>query len=395
MSDLLLVLNAGSSSLKFALFTLSDLDCRIRGAAEQGANGSYIVIEENGRESRRTTLGGDDFQLEALSALLDWLHERELTERLAGAGHRVVHGGTAFTRPLRVDEDALARMDELVLLAPLHLPHNLNAIHVLRRLEPSLPQVACFDTAFHATQSEIVRTYGLPAELTERGYIRYGFHGLSYEYIASRLDDILGRELAPGRVIVAHLGNGASLCALRDYRSVATTFGYSTLDGLIMGTRCGALDPGLVLQLIRDHGGDADRVERMLYNDSGLSGISGVSRDMRALLASDAPRAHFAVDLFVYRIVRECGSLTAALGGADALVFTGGIGARSAEIRSRVVDELDWLGAVLDHASNDGGTGRLDARGSRIAIAAVPTNEELVVARHTRALVAGEVAPPR
>ncbi len=388
MSDLLIVLNAGSSSLKFALYDIESLDCVMHGAAEHSAAGAHIEFREPHREREVSSLGDGEFQLDALTALLDWLHERGMIERLVGAGHRVVHGGTLFTRPLRVDEASLARMDELVLLAPLHLPQNLAAIHQLRRLQPALAQVACFDTAFHATQADIVRTYGLPAELTRRGYIRYGFHGLSYEYVASRLEDILGPQSADGRVIIAHLGNGASLCGLKDRASVATTFGYSTLDGLIMGTRCGALDPGLVLQLIRDHGGDPDVVERMLYRDAGLAGVSGIGRDMRALLDSDDPRARFAVDLFVYRIVRECGSLAAALGGIDAVIFTGGIGARSAPIRERVAEGLGWLGAVLDPARNGRDEIRFESQASRIALAAIPTNEEVVVARHTRSLVA-------
>lgn len=388
MSDLLIVLNAGSSSLKFALYELEGLECLMHGAAEQGASGAHVEFREPGQDRRRSSLDGGDFQLTALTALLDWLNDHGMTDRLAGAGHRVVHGGVSFTRPLRVDDESLARMDELVLLAPLHLPQNLEAIHQLRRLQPSLPQVACFDTAFHATQADVVRTYGLPEALTRRGYIRYGFHGLSYEYVASRLEDVLGPQSADGRVIVAHLGNGASLCALRDRASIATTFGYSTLDGLIMGTRCGALDPGLVLQLIRDHGKDPDVVERMLYRDAGLAGVSGISHDMRVLLGSDEPRARFAVDLFVYRIVRECGSLAAALGGVDAVIFTGGIGARAGEIRERVVDGLHWLGAAADPARNRLDEVRFESTDSRIALAALPTNEEIVVARHTRSLVA-------
>ncbi len=386
-ADLLLVLNAGSSSLKFALYEPLELRCEYRGSAEGGEGGGRIEISVADGQPWRASLKGDDFQRAAFAALFDWLNRHALTERLSAAGHRVVHGGVEFTAPIVVDDANLARMDDLVLLAPLHLPQNLRAIHLLADLNPDLPQVACFDTAFHAGQSPMVRTYALPARLTRQGYIRYGFHGLSYEYIASRLNDLVGDDVAPSRVIVAHLGNGASLCAMKDRASVATTFGYSTLDGLIMGTRCGALDPGLVLQLIRDHGGDADFVEAMLYKESGMLGVSGIASDMRALLASDDPEAEFAVDMFVYRIVRECGSLAAALGGIDAVVFTGGIGARSAPVRARVCEGLQWLGATIDHERNESGAARIEAPGSSILIAATPTNEELVIARHTRDLV--------
>ncbi|MCZ7598834.1 MAG: acetate/propionate family kinase [Gammaproteobacteria bacterium] len=385
--DLLLVLNAGSSSLKFALHEPLELRCEYRGSAEGGNGRGRIEIAAAEGEPWRANLEGDDFQRSAFAALFDWLNRHALTERLSAAGHRVVHGGVEFTAPLLVDDANLARMDDLVLLAPLHLPQNLSAIHLLADLKPDLPRVACFDTAFHAVQSPMVRTYGLPAHLTRQGYIRYGFHGLSYEYIASCLGTLFGDEAARARVVVAHLGNGASLCAMKDRTSVATTFGYSTLDGLIMGTRCGALDPGLVLQLIRDHGGDADFVEAMLYKESGMLGVSGIASDMRALLASDDPQAAFAVDMFVYRIVRECGSLAAALGGIDAIVFTGGIGARSAPVRARVCEGLQWLGASIDRERNESGAARIEAPGSSILAAAVPTNEELVIARHTRDLV--------
>ncbi len=386
MTELLLVLNAGSSSLKFALYDPANLEPRIQGHAEQLGESSTIVIEDDAGEDLRDTLAGRDFQQAALSCLFQWLDQRGLLARIVGAGHRVVHGGVEFTAPRLVDDAALARMDALVPLAPLHLPANLRAIHLLKKMQPKLPQVACFDTAFHAGQADIVRSYGLPADLTRRGYIRYGFHGLSYEYVASRLGEVLG-ERADQRVVVAHLGNGASLCGMRHRRSIATSFGYSTLDGLVMGTRCGALDPGLVLQLIRDHGGDADGVERMLYQRAGLAGVSGISHDMRVLLASDDPRAGFAVDLFVYRIVRECGSLAAALGGIDALVFTGGIGARAPVIRERVVAGLSWLGGAIDGAANTAGAQRMECADSSIAIAALATNEEIIVAGHTRTLV--------
>ena len=349
MSSLLLVLNAGSSSLKFALYDPTGLVCRYKGAAENSPEGGELEISNDRQVVYETTLPQEDFQDHALSALVDWLNREGLSESVGAVGHRVVHGGVAFTRPLLVDDDSLSAMDRLVSLA-----------------------------------------YGLPAELTEKGYVRYGFHGLSFEYITSRLSEIFDAGVARRRVIVAHLGNGASLCGIFQGKSVATTFGYSTLDGLIMGTRCGALDPGLLLQLIRDHDGDADRVEAMLYRESGMLGISGVSNDMRTLIASDDPKADLAIELFVHRIQRECGSLAAALGGLDALVFTGGIGARSDVVRERVCEDLRWLGVRLARDANGEGRTRIEHHRSRVRIAALATDEELMIARHTRNLLANQ-----
>jgi acetate kinase len=394
MSTLLLVLNAGSSSLKFGLYDPTGLICRYRGTADDSPDGGRLEIRDDRRTVHETSLPSRDFQDHALSSLVEWLDRERLTRDVGAVGHRVVHGGVEFTQPLVVDEVSLSRMDRLVMLAPLHLPQNLSAIHWFRRSMPNLPQVACFDTAFHADQSPIVRTYGLPAALTGKGYVRYGFHGLSYEYIASRLSEIFDAGVAQRRIIVAHLGNGASLCGIFRGKSVATTFGYSTLDGLIMGTRCGALDPGLVLQLIRDHDGDADLVERMLYRESGMLGISGLSHDMRTLLTSDDPDARLAIELFVHRIQRECGSLAAALGGLDALVFTGGIGARSDVVRERVCEGLRWLGARIDRDANGEGRTRIEHHRSRVRIAALATDEELVIARHTRNLLARDGRKP-
>ncbi len=390
MSALLLSLNAGSSSLKFALYEPGNLRCRFRGIAETSESGGRMRVETGGSESTyRVNLAAGRFQHVALRALADWLDQMNLTGSLAGAGHRVVHGGAEFTESGRIDTETLARMDRLAHLSPLHLPQNLQAIHLLLELMPELPQVACYDTAFHAGQSRIVRNYGLPTELSELGYVRYGFHGLSYEYIVSCLGNLFDTEVAKGRVIVAHLGNGASLCAIHNGRSIATTLGYSTLDGLVMGTRCGTLDPGLLLQLIRDFDGDVDRVERMLYKESGLLGVSGLSSDMRILLDSEDPNARLAVDLFVHRVQRECGSLVAAMGGVDALVFTGGIGARSGEIRERICAGLGWLGVALDPELNAAGSNRIEQSTSGVVIAAVTTDEEIVIARNTRSLVCG------
>ncbi len=300
---------------------------------------------------------------DALAVVLEQCQTKLGDTRVVAAGHRVVHGGLAFTAPVRIDDGVLAKLDELVPLAPLHQPHNLAAIRAVATHAPGVPQVACFDTAFHRTQPPLAQHFGLPRALTDAGVIRYGFHGLSYEYIASVLPGV-DPHAAGGRTVVAHLGNGASLCAMRACQSVATTMGFTPADGLVMGTRCGSLDPGVVLYLMNHLGMTASQVEHLIDHESGLLGVSGVSSDMRELLASSDPRAAEAVDLFVYRIGRELGSLAAALGGLDALVFTGGIGEHAAPVRDRVVRAAAWLGAFAVHV--------------------IPTNEELMIANHTR-----------
>src|SRR5581483_6453635 len=308
--------------------------------------------------------------------------------RIIAAGHRVVHGGLQFTRPVRIDAAVLAALESLVPLAPLHQPHNLAAIRAITGRAPGLPQVACFDTSFHRTQPAVAQTFALPRRYTEEGVLRYGFHGLSYEYIASvlrRTDD----RAAAGRTVVAHLGNGASLCALTGGRSVASTMGFTAVDGLPMGTRCGALDPGVLLYLMDRHGMDARALEKLIYQQSGLLGVSGLSSDLRTLLASPDPRAAQAVDLFVYRIGRELGSLAAALGGLDALVFTGGIGENAAAIRARVCRDAAWLGLELDEAANEAGGPLVSCSESKVHAWIIPTNEEFMIARHTRSLIRG------
>ena len=307
--------------------------------------------------------------------------------RLLAAGHRVVHGGAVFERPVRIDAEVLEKLAQLVPLAPLHQPHNLSPIRVLLREVPELPQIACFDTSFHRTMPAVAQAFALPPEITERGVRRYGFHGLSYEFIASvfpRYD----AEAAKGRVAVAHLGNGASMCAIVGGRSVASTMGFTALDGLPMGTRSGALDPGVILYLLDEMGMDARSLEKLLYQQSGLLGVSGVSSDMRTLLASDEPRAAFAIELFCYRIGRELGSLAAAMGGLDALVFTGGIGEHAVPVRERVLRAATWLGIAFDPSANAANGPRLSSAGSRASAWAIPTDEELMIARHTLSLIA-------
>ena len=321
----------------------------------------------------------------ALEWLFDWLHERQDGE-LACAGHRVVHGGEHFSAPVLINADLLASLERLVPLAPLHQPHNLAAIRALTALRPGLAQVACFDTAFHATQGALAQSLALPREFTAGGVKRYGFHGLSYEYIASVLPQVLG-ERGEGRIIVAHLGNGASLCALRQRKSIATTMGFSTLDGLMSGTRCGSIDPGALFYLMRERKLSPQELEDLLYRKSGLLGVSGESSDMRDLLASARPAAKEAIDLFCYRAVREIGSLAAALGGLDALVFTAGIGERSHEVRTRICAQLAWLDLRIDITANRAHQITISHTQSRVAVCVIPTNEEAVIARHAARLL--------
>jgi acetate kinase len=390
-STAIAVLNAGSSSVKFSVFveTGADLQLQVRGQIEglftaprfvaKGTDGTVLAEKDWGEGAR---LGHDG----ALDHLIGFLREQRGALTLAGVGHRVVHGGMEYAQPVRVDAKVLAALEKYVPLAPLHQPHNLAPIRRLLERSPNLPQVACFDTAFHRSNAELVQMFGLPQAMFDEGVRRYGFHGLSYEYIATVLPQYSARAAA-GRTIVLHLGNGASMCALRNCRSVASTMGFTAVDGLMMGTRSGNLDPGVVLYLMDQRGMDVRAIEKLLYSESGLLGVSGISSDMRALLDSQAPRAKLAIDLYCYRIRRELGSLAAALGGVDALVFTAGVGENSAAIRARILDAAAWLGVEPDAAANTAGGPLLTTASSRVAAFAVPTNEELMIATHTRNLV--------
>jgi acetate kinase len=388
MRDAILVLNAGSSSIKFSLFAESgtDLALQCRGQIEglftaprftaRDAKGAMLA-EKSWGEGHRL---GHDGALEHLRGFL----RGELAEfRLAGIGHRVVHGGLEFTGPVRLDAGVLAALAKFVPLAPLHQPHNLAPIRMLLGTLPEVLQVACFDTSFHRSNPDIAQRFAIPAELHEAGVRRYGFHGLSYEYIASVLSEH-DAQAARGRTIVLHLGNGSSMCALAGGKSVASTMGFTAVDGLPMGTRCGAIDPGVLLYLMDERGMDARAIEQLIYQQSGLLGVSGLSSDMRSLLESDAPRAKLAVDLYLYRIRREMGSLAAALGGLDAIVFTAGIGENSPAIRARVLEDAAWLGAKANTRANAKGGPGISAARSRVSAWAIPTNEELMIARHTR-----------
>ena len=326
-----------------------------------------------------------------MPALLPWARPHFGARQLSALGHRVVHGGLHHSRPARVTPELLSELEALVPLAPLHEPHNLAPIRMAMQLSPDLPQVACFDTAFHRSIAEVDQAYALPFKFYDEGIRQYGFHGLSYEYIASRLP-IVAPEIAQGRVVVAHLGNGCSACALHGGRSVATTMGFTALDGLPMGTRCGALDPGVVLHLIQQKGLSADAVSDLLYRQSGMLGLSGVSSDFRELLISTEPRAKFAIELFCRNTARHIASLAAALGGLDAIIFTAGVGENAAPIRARICQACSWLGVDLDEAANNRGETRITLPNARVGAYVIKTDENLVIARHTRSLTSAQPA---
>ncbi len=400
MTDAVIALNAGSSSLKFALYICPSgatdpspvADGEIEGIGEAPR---LVIHDAGGATAVERALPASSDHASLLQVVVEWIEGHARDYSLVAAGHRVVHGGARFSAPVLVDPDVLAGLEELVPLAPMHQPHNLAAIRRFAEIAPSLPQVACFDTAFHNTNSTLATTYALPRALTEGGVRRYGFHGLSYEYIAS----VLPRHAGPAseaRVVVAHLGHGASMCAMRGGRSIASTMGFTALEGLPMGRRCGRLDPGVILYLMKEKGMDYDALSDLLYSRSGLLGVSGISDDMRTLLASPAEEAREAVELFAYRIGRELGSLAAAAGGLDMLVFTGGIGEHAATVRARACRHAEWLGVRLDEAANEANRTQISASDSAVPVFVIPTNEDLMIARHTIAVVrAGGGTPKR
>ena len=389
MTDCIVTLNAGSSSIKFAIHGLDDGPARFQGQVEAiGVAPALKARDAAGNVVADQTWPADGFDHETAT--------RELVrtvigllggQSVAAVGHRVVHGGIHFAAPVRVDDAVLAELETLVPLAPLHQPHNLSPIRAIAAQAPHLPQVACFDTAFHRSQAPVVQAFGLPRRFYDQGVRRYGFHGLSYEYIARCLPEV-APDIATGRVVVCHLGNGASLCAVQNGRSVASTMGFTAVDGLMMGTRCGAIDPGVLLYLMDTEGLDARGIEDLIYRKSGLLGVSGgISSDMRTLRASDAPEAKEAIALFVHRIIRETGSLAAAMGGIDGIVFTGGIGENDVATRLEVMHGCAWLGVTPDETRNLGGKGRVSRDASRVGVWVIPTDEERMIARHTRMVV--------
>jgi acetate kinase len=394
--ETILVVNAGSSSVKFQIFAIGDADeprRLLRGQMDgiavrpklraTGEDGSSVIDKEFATSEVPDVAA-------AMAVVRDWLRETQKST-LVAVGHRVVHGGPDFDKPRIVDEEIVARLESYVPLAPLHQPNNLAPIKLLLRTRAGLPQVACFDTAFHRGHSALADHFALPQRFYDEGVRRYGFHGLSYEYVAGRLREI-APDVAAGRVIVAHLGSGASMCALANGRSIESTMGFTALDGLPMGTRPGQTDPGVLLYLIIERGMEPTAVQELLYRDSGLRGLSGVSSDVRELESSAAPAAALAIDYFVYRAGLCAGMLAAALGGLDAFVFTAGIGENSPTMRARIAEKLAWLGAALDPAANAANKTVVSTPESRIKLYVVPTDEELAIARHTLSLLSKRAA---
>jgi acetate kinase len=394
MADVILVLNAGSSSIKFSAYGAHGDE---PGLALHGSidglytSASFRAVDAAGAEVE-TKRWGDSTELGhggAVAFLADFLRGHGEGHHLVAVGHRVVHGGVRFTQAVKATPEIVEALDALSPLAPLHQPHNLKPIRILAQRRPELPQVVCFDTAFHRGQPEAAQAFALPASVTQHGVRRYGFHGLSYEYIASVLP-ALDPSAAAGRTIVAHLGNGSSMCALVAGHSVASTMGFTAVDGLPMGTRCGSLDPGVILYMMDELGMDARAIEDLIYRKSGLLGVSGISSDMRALLASDDPRARFAIELYTYRVGRELGSLAAAAQGLDALVFTAGVGEHAAPVREQICRQAAWLGVALDAAQNARGGPKISAPSSKVPVWIIPTNEELMIARHTKSVIGAQ-----
>jgi acetate kinase len=390
MRKAIMVINAGSSSIKFSVFVTKNdqpLDEMFHGQVEGiGTQPHFIVYNATGSVLAEKTWDHAGSHTELLSYATDWIDNAIDDATIVAVGHRVVHGGSSFAVPTLITPEVTQKLETLIPLAPLHQPHNLSPIYAMQEAHPELPQVACFDTAFHRTNPELAQIFALPKEITAEGVRRYGFHGLSYEYIATKLAE-LDPALARGRVVVAHLGNGASMCAIQNGQSVASTMGFTALDGLPMGTRTGALDAGVVLYMLQQKGWDAKQIEQVLYKKSGLLGVSGISNDMRVLEDAGTADAKLAMDLFAYRINRELGSLMAAMGGLDGLVFTAGIGEHSAHLRKSVADLAKWTGLRISDTKNDRQEQVISKADSPIKVMVMPTNEELVIARHCAALI--------
>lgn len=388
MHDAILTLNAGSSSLKFGLFPATGGDMLASGLVDRIGSDGVLVLKDKDRK----VIPIGQYPAEALcdheaalQTVLRVLSEVFPDTKVVAVGHRVVHGGTLFNRPALIDDNVIVELERLEPLAPLHQPHNLAGIRAARAAFPSVPQVACFDTAFHRSHPWVNDTFGLPRKYYEQGIRRYGFHGLSYDYIAGELAQMYP-SMAAGRVVVAHLGNGASMCGLRHGKSMVSSMGFSALDGLPMGTRCGQLDPGVVLYLMQHEKMTADEVADLLYRESGLKGLSGLSNDMRALELAGTAEARQAIEYFTFRIRRELGATAACLGGLDGIVFCGGIGENSAYIRALVCEDMEWMGISLDAAANDKNARDIGKAGAPVRVMVIPTDEERVIARGVRHL---------
>nr|WP_294556945.1 acetate/propionate family kinase [uncultured Rhodopila sp.] len=387
-----ITLNAGSSSIKFALCEVDDDSPKVlvTGLAEMLSDERRLTVRDAAdtvtHQEQWAAGSGIPFHTNALQRILEWRRQAFPDANVVAAGHRVVHGGTYYDAPVLVTDDVLRRLQTLVPLAPLHQPHNLAGILAAREAWPHVAQVACFDTAFHRAQPFVNDVYALPRSYYEEGVRRYGFHGLSYEYVIGRLQEV-SPFFAAGRVVVAHLGNGASMCAIRDGHSIASSMGFTALDGLPMGTRCGQLDPGVVLYMMAQKNMDANAIRDLLYKESGLKGLSGVSHDMRELEASDKPEAAQAIEYFVFRIRRELGGLAAVLEGLDAVVFCGGIGEHAWRVRERVLEGMEWIGIEMDRFANRKSAQVISSERSRVRVFVIPTDEEVMIARHTLAVL--------
>lgn len=386
MNEVILVINAGSSSIKFSLFASDDLNLIYRGAIDiHDSYSNFSIFNAKHEEILKQKISSIQY-VELFACVFTWLHDFPDSYQLVAVGHRVVHGGTKLTTPTIINSEIIRQIEELVPLAPLHQEHNLDAIRIIAKLYPNLTQVACFDTSFHQTQNHLAKLFAIPRKLTTTGLVRYGFHGISYEYIASIITDKIG-HIGKKRVIVAHLGNGASMCAMHDGKSIATSMGFTALDGLMMGSRCGHIDPGIILYLFQEKNYTVKEVSHLLYQESGLLGVSGISHDVRELLASDNPHAIEAIDLFCYRAALEFGSLSVALGGCDALVFTAGIGEHAAPIRQKICAYLDFYGIELDEAANIANSTVISTTSSPTLVGVLPTNEEYMLAKHTQSMI--------
>ncbi|WIW48018.1 acetate/propionate family kinase [Bradyrhizobium sp. 62B] len=392
MSDTVLVLNSGSSSIKFGLFDIAAAEPALlcKGLFDEHEAKPRLVVKSPAGEDLFATRreapdadGGDLF-----ADVLAVIEERFDNHNLRAVGHRIVHGGSDYSGPVVLTDDVTAKLDALTPLAPLHQPRCLTPVRALAAIRPALTQIACFDTAFHHGLASTARRFAIPRRYEQRGVRRYGFHGLSFEYVAGRLGEI-APELIAKRTVIAHLGNGASLCALRHGRSIDTTMGLTPLDGLVMGTRCGTIDPGVLLYLQQHEKMSAEEIQHLLYHESGLLGVSGISADMRTLLASGEAAAREAVDLFVFRAAQQVAMMATTLGGLDCLVFTGGIGEHAREIRSAICERIGWLGVHVDAAANDATRERISAGESDVEMFVVPTNEELTIARHCKMVLVG------
>ncbi len=393
MSEALLTLNAGSSSLKFAVFDAdapsdtAEISGKIEGIGRapvfSARTADGTALDKSALETLDVAAGHDQL----IPQLLTWLDHHLAERSVVGVGHRVVHGGRNFSTPTLVDDSVLQQLEALTPLAPLHQPHNLAAIRAVAAWQPDLPQIACFDTSFHSTQDRLAKLFALPRALSDEGIIRYGFHGLSYDYIASVLPQHLGAR-SQGRVVVAHLGNGASMCAMKDHKSVATTMGFTTLDGLMMGRRSGTIDPGVILYLMQSKGMDAAEIETLLYRESGLLGVSGISNNMQVLSSSPEAGAQEAIDLYCHKAASHLAALLPAIGGLDAIVFTAGIGENSAAVRAAITNRLAWLGVELDARANAANDTRISSPASTVDVLVVPTNEEAIVAKACRQVLA-------